>query len=305
MERLPPLNAIRVFEAAGRHLSFIRAADELHITPSAVSHQIRLLEERLGVKLFRRLNRQVVLTPEGQSYLLPVRAALEQIGTATARVTGRCARGPLTISVAPSFAVRWLVPRLPDFQHQHPEIEVRPIVSTEVADLRRSDVDVAIRSGRGGWPGLAAHRLMGEELVPVCSPALLEGPKPLRRPEDLAGHTLLQVVPRAGEWRSWLSAVGVTGVDADAGPRFQSLSDAIDAAALGLGVVIVNLVLIGGDLESGRLVRPFTFELPSDTAYYFVCQDERSEEPRIAAFREWLLEVLATDAGAEPAEPAA
>ena len=216
---LPPPNAVRAFEAAARHQSFNRAAKELHVTPSAISHQISSLEAFLKVQLFDRMTRQVELTSEGQSYLPPLREALDKINTATEQLRSKTRTTPLTMSAVPAFTSRWLVPWLPAFQIAHPEIEVRLITTVEMVDFSRSDVDLAIRRGSWSWPGLESHYLMTVRLVPVCSPALIEK-KPLRRPEDLRDHTLLDVLPVFGEWRAWLDAVGVTDIDADHGPKF-------------------------------------------------------------------------------------
>ncbi len=299
MRQLPPLNAVRTFEAAARHLSFNNAAGELNITPSAVSHQVKTLEEYLGVKLFHRLNRQVALTTEGGEYLPPLRAALDQIDGATRRVLAASKSGPLVISVAPSFATRWLVPRLPGFQIAHPDIEVRPIIAVKLADFESSDTALAVRFGQGDWPGLTAHKLMTEDVMPVCSPELLEVGPPLAVPGDLARHTLLHVIPRMGEWRSWLSIAGVTDVDPERGPRFENVSMAIDAAINGLGLAVTDRRLVEHDLERGRLIAPFDIELPVNGGYYLVYPEDRGGDPRIAAFRDWLLgEVEAADAAA-------
>ena len=262
MRRLPSLNAVRAFEAAGRHLSFNRAADELAITPSAVSHQIKALEDGLGVALFRRLNRRVAAAGAG---------------------------GPLTMSLAPSFAVRWLMPRLPSFQEAHPEIEVRVISSIEVVDFETTDVDVAIRFGKGDWPGLEAHWVLSEELVPVCSPALLDDDHPLEKPEDLANFTLIHAQSRAGEWRQWLSAAGVTSIDAERGPRFQHVGLAMNAAEAGVGVAIVDRGMLEAEIAAGRLIAPFDLGLTSDSAFYLVYPESYAERPKVAAFRDWLL----------------
>jgi len=294
MKRLPPLNAVRTFEAAGRHLSFNAAADELAITPSAVSHQIRALEEHLGIKLFSRERRQVRLTEEGQAFLPDVRAGLERIAEATERVTSG-AEGPLTMSLAPSFAVRWLMPRLPGFQAAYPEIEVRMISVVDSVDFTVSDVDVAVRFGLGGWPGLTAHRLLSEELVPVCSPALLKGEAKLERPQDLAAFTLLHASSRMGEWRMWLSAAGVTGIDPERGPKFHNVALALTAAESAMGVAIADRGMLAGDIEAGRLVAPIDFELPSESAYYLVYPVANGDRPKIAAFRDWLLEEVRRD----------
>lgn len=293
--RLPPLNAVHTFEAAARHLSFYRAAEELHVTPSAVSHQVRSLEGFLGARLFHRLTRQVVLTEEGQAYLPAIRAALDEIRAATERVTAARESGPLTMSVAPPFATGWLVPRLPRFQVAHPDIEIRLslVRSTELVDFARSDVDIVIRYGEVDRPGLRNHRLITEELVPVCSPVLLAGPKPLMHPADLRHATLLHALPRLGQWQMWLSAAGVSGVDAERGPKFHNTPLTLDAALAGLGVAIADRRLVAKELDSGRLVVPFAIPLPTESAYYLVYPQERADYPKIAAFRDWLLAEVA------------
>jgi len=297
MRRLPPLNAVRVFVAAGRNLSFNGAAEELGITPSAVSHQIRQLEERLGVKLFRRLNRRVVLTGEGQAYLPPLRSALEQIATATERVSATTG-GQLTMSLMPTFAIRWLVPRLSRFQAAHPDIEVRLSTSVELVEFDKADIDLGIRYGNGDWPGLHTEKIMSEALYPACSPALLAGPEPLREPADLARFTLIQVIPRIDEWRMWLTAAGVEGVDPERGPKFATTALALEAAIGGLGLVIADRPMIAEDVARGRLVQPFDVELPSDSAYYLVYPEASAGHPRIVAFRDWIMAEAAAEAAA-------
>ncbi len=294
MHRLPPLNAIRAFEAAARHLNFNRAAAELHVTPSAVSHQLRRLEDFLGKRLFLRQGRQVALTPEGQNYLLAVHDALDRIGTATLRVATVQAASVLTLNVAPSFASPWLVTRLAGFQLAHPEIEVRLIASLDLVDFAHSDVDVAIRFGLGRWPGLRSHRLFGEELVPVANPALCKGPGALRRPDDLRKATLLHVLPRMGLWRMWLTTFGVDGIDAERGPKFHTTPLALEAAMAGQGVAIADRRLIAEHLKRKQLVAPFDVTLPSASAYYFVYPRERADNPLIVAFRDWLLREIKT-----------
>ncbi|MBW8055061.1 MAG: transcriptional regulator GcvA [Nitrospira sp.] len=292
MRRLPPLNAVHTFEAAARHLSFNRAAEELHVTPSAVSHQVRTLEEFLGVRLFNRLARQVVLTTEGQVYLPPIRAALDQIDSATERVAAAKGSGPLTMSISPTFATGWLVPRLSRFQVAHPSIEVRLNLVrsiTELVDFSRSDVDLVIRYGDANHAGLRNIRLIVEELVPVCSPALLEGPTPLRQPQDLRRATLLHALPRVDQWRQWLKAAGVSGVNAERGPKFHNTPLTLEGALAGMGVALADRRLVARELRSGRLVAPFDITLPSESAYYLIYPEEREDDSKIAAFRDWLL----------------
>lgn len=299
-----PLNAIRVFESTARHLNFNRAAQELHVTPSAVSHQIRALEEFLGVRLFQRLGRKVVLTAEGESYRVSVRTGFEHIYAATERIAAQ--RGPraLTVSAAPAFATPWLVPRLVAFQLAHPDIEIRLIAALELVDFSRSDVDVAIRYGMGDWPGLRSHRLFAEALTPVCSPRLRKGAHALKRPNDLRHATLLHALSRLGQWRIWLNVAGVTGVQAERGPKFHSTPMALEAAIAGQGVAIADRRLVERYIENGRLVVPFEISFPSDSAYYLVYPQERADNARIAAFREWLLaEVAATAAPAVAVDP--
>ncbi len=294
--RLPPLNALRAFEAAARHLSFTKAAEELSITPSAISHQIRGLEAHLGVRLFRRAGRSLMLTDEGQSYLPALRDAFDAIHAATSRLAVRKAAGPLTVSLLSSFAVRWLIPRLRRFQASQPEIEVRLSTAARPVDFRREDIDCAIRHGRGQWPGLTADLLLAEDLFPVCSPKLLEGRHPLKAPRDLVHHSLFHIAMRRDDWQVWLNAVGIADIDPERGPVFETSDLALRAAAEGLGVAIASSALVEDDLEKGRLVAPFDVRLPTNSGYYFVVPEDRREQPKIAAFRAWLLEEVQRDA---------
>jgi LysR family glycine cleavage system transcriptional activator len=286
--RLPPLNALRAFEAAARHLSFTRAAAELHVTQTAISHQIKGLEERLGVRLFRRLPRGLLLTEEAQRYLPPVRDAFDRIAAATAQLAAAGSSGSLTVSVLPSFAAKWLVPRLGRFRAAHPDLDLRISASSQLVDFARDDVDVGIRMGRGRYPGLRVDRLFGESMVPVCAPELLSGPHPLRRPEDLRHHVLLHDDDHTG-WRLWLELAGVEEVDAGRGPVFTDSAMVVQAAAEGQGIALARSVLAAGDLAAGRLVRPFEVSVPHDLAYYLVSPEATAEQPRIRAFRAWLL----------------
>ncbi len=286
--RLPPLNALRAFEAAARHLSFTQAAGELNVTQAAISHQVKALEERLGVVLFRRLNRALLLTDAGQAYLPAVRAAFDQIAEATERLYAQEARGTLTVSVLPSFAAKWLVPRLGRFRDACPEIDVRVSPSLHLVDFSREDVDVALRYGRGDWPGMRIDRLMTEDIFPVCSPRLLDGPNPLRAPADLARHTLLHDEDH-GSWRMWLAAAGVDGVDPTHGTVFTDSGMLVQAAVEGQGVALARSALAAADLAAGRLVKPFDVTLPASFAYYVVCPEASAERPKVRAFRDWVL----------------
>jgi len=294
MRNLPPLHAIRAFEAAARHLSFNQAAGELHVTPSAVSHQIRTLEEHLGTRLFERLTRRVALTRDGQALLPPIQSALDQIDAAIRRLGSKPDDGSLTVQASPNFATEWLVPRLLGFQAEHPDIEVK-LMTTRGHDGRRLDfeqVDLAVWYGNGDWPDVRCERLMREELVPVCSPELLEGEQSLSAPEDLRNATLIHVLMRIGQWRNWLEAAGVEGVDPDRGPKFQNTPLALEAAMAGMGVAIANRAFVTDHLGDGRLVIPFDRDLPSASAYYLIYPTQGLQRPSARAFRQWLLDVL-------------
>jgi LysR family glycine cleavage system transcriptional activator len=288
-ERLPPLKAIRYFESAARHLSFTKAAQELNVTHSAVSHQIKALEEWLGVPLFRRLNRALVLTEEGQAYVQPVREAFERLAEASRRLRVHEQSGALTVSAMPSFAAKWLVPRLRGFRELHPEKDVRISATEKLVDFDREDVDVAIRYGRGDWPNLRVELLMRESLFPVCSPKLLEGPTPLREPADLVHHSLLHDSDWREDW--WVRWFAAAGIDAGALRRslsFNASNLLLQAAMDGLGVALSQHALAGDDLAAGRLVKPFDIELSSDYGYYVLTREAAADRPKIRAFREWL-----------------
>lgn len=242
VRRLPSLNALRAFEAAARHLSFSRAADELNVTKAAVSHQVKALEDELGLPLFRRLNRALLLTDAGQTLHPSITEALGLMGAAVDRLHRQDRSGDLTLTTLASFAAIWLVPRIGRFRKAHPEIDVRITTSDVSIDFAGSDVDLAIRYGAGRWPGVHVERLMTEEIFPVCAPSLLEGGPPLAKPADLAHHTLLHDFALE-TWRMWLTAVGETGINADRGPRYQHSNLVIQAAEQGDGVALARSVL--------------------------------------------------------------
>ncbi|WP_448208109.1 transcriptional regulator GcvA [Azospirillum sp. sgz302134] len=287
--RLPPLNALRAFECAARHLSFTKAAEELHVTQAAISHQIKGLEEWLGMPLFRRLNRALILTEAGQTYLPPVRDALDTLSQATERLFRKDASGALTISTMPSFAAKWLVMRLGRFQARHPELEVRLHTTPQIVDFMQQDVDIAIRFGSGRWPDLRCERLLTEDIFPVCSPALLTGDRPLAAPEDLRHHTLLHD-DYFITWGTWAEAAGLTGVDVTRGPRFNDSALILQAAMEGAGIALARGVLVADDVAAGRLVRLFNVHLPGDYAYYVVAPPHYFSRPKVKAFRDWLFE---------------
>ncbi len=286
---LPPLNGLRAFEAAARHMSFTRAAEELSVTQAAVSHQVKALEARLGVQLFRRASRSLILTEDGQRYLPDVRGAFDLIATATTRLRKQDSVGMLTVSVTASFGSKWLVPRLPRFRELQPEIDVRVHAADELVDFSRGSVDMAIRYGRGNWPDLHAMELFNETFFPVCSPQLLAGPRPLREPSELRHHTLLHEDLMAIDWAVWLRTAGVQGVDPTRGPVFSHANMSLQAAADGQGVALGRSPLADDDLAAGRLVRLFEVSLPGDWAYHIVCPRATADRPKIVAFRDWLL----------------
>ncbi len=290
---LPSLDALRVFETAARHLSFTQAADELHVTQAAVSQRIRSLEESLGVPLFKRLNRALLLSDDGQALYQPVRDALDQIADAVESLHAGDATGVLTVTTMDSFAATWLVPRLKRFRGAHPEIDVRISTSDEVLDLTREDVDMAVRYGRGDWPQLDVVRLMSEEVFPVCSPALVERGPPLEKPVDLARHTLIHDSLHEN-WRMWLLAAGAPEVDAMRGPGYYFSNLVVQAAVAGEGVALGRSVLVADELASGRLVKPFDVSLPVEFAYYVVSPRVTKDRPKVKAFREWLLQEAGT-----------
>jgi LysR family glycine cleavage system transcriptional activator len=290
---LPSLNGLRAFEAAARHKSFTRAAAELHVTQTAISHQIRRLEEQLGLQLFTRRNRALQLTPAAESYLPAVRAAFEDLRQATARLRRRDPGELLTVSTIASLAAKWLLQRVALFQEAHPGIEVRLTASTHLVDFRREEIDMAVRYGRGHWPGLRADWLMAEDIFPVCSPKLLEGAKPLRQPEDLAHHTLLHATLSREDWQLWLTAAGLpTSLAAKRGLTFDQSFMAIQAAIEGHGVALGRTPITEADIAAGRLVVPFDVVLPAEAGYYIVAPEETADTPKIALFREWLLASL-------------
>ena len=289
---LPPLNALRAFEAAARSLSFKRAAAELHVTPAAVSHQVRALEAELGLALFVRLHRALALTPAGARYFPALSEAFDGLDDATHALRARPRTPRLVLSVVPSFGANWLVPRLGQFRARHPEIDLVVLSSADLADFARDPVDVGIRFGPGRWPRVRADLLLAEEYLPVASPKLARGSRPLRRPEDLRRHTLLHD-ENHDAWRAWLASAGVTSVDPERGVVFSDSSQLVAAAAAGQGVALARKLLAAPYLRSRTLVRPFRGSVPAEFAYYVVCAESRAEEPAIRAFREWVSKAAA------------
>lgn len=294
--RIPPLNALRAFEAAARHLSLVAAANELCVTPAAISHQIKGLEDYLRVALFKRVKRRVVLTEQGQLILPELKQAFALIGRAMDSLAKAETRDVLTVSATPAFAAKWLLPRIHLFREQHPEIDVRLDASHDAEDLERCQVDVAVRFSSGAYPGLESRPLrpsIPERIFPVCSPTLLEGKHPLKRPSDLQYHTLLhdETVKGTGAlpcWQTWLAAAGVDSVAANRGLRFNNSVLAIDAAINGQGVALSCGFVVADDLAAGRLVRPFDTPCNLEHNYYVVYARSRAGG-KVEKFYQWLV----------------
>lgn len=292
--RLPPINALRAFEASARQLSFTRAAEELFVTQAAISHQIKALEDNLGIKLFMRKNRALLLTEEGQSYYLDIKDIFNALHDATERLLARGEKGAITVSMQPSFAIQWLVPRLNTFNLLHPDIDVRIKAVDQPENSLTEDVDLAIYYGRGRWRGIHAEQLHTEYLIPVCSPLLLSGKKPLNEIADLAQHTLLHDTSRR-DWKRWFKHVDVRGGNVNHGPIFSHSAMVLQAAIHGQGVALAHSVLAKPDIDSGRLVCPFKEVLVSKNSYYIVCREQQLEIGKITAFREWVLQTVADE----------
>lgn len=291
---MPPLNALRVFDAAARHLSFTKAAEELYVTQAAISHQIKGLENFLGLKLFRRRNRSLLLTEEGQNYYLDIKEIFSSLREATRKLQALRAKGALTVSLLPSFAIQWLVPRLSSFNRAYPDIDVRIQAVNHEGDKMADDVDVAIFYGYGNWPGLKTDRLYAEYLIPVCAPALLAGRYPLK-PQDLIHHTLLHDSSRR-DWQAYARQLSLHDIiNVEQGPIFSHSAMVIQAAIHGQGIALINNVMTKNELDSGRLVCPFNDILVSKKAFYLVCHDNQAELGKIAAFRQWILAKAASE----------
>jgi LysR family glycine cleavage system transcriptional activator len=292
--RLTHLNGIRAFEAAARHMSFAKAAEELSVTPAAVSQQIKALEDYLGVALFKRTKRALFLTDTAQAVLPAAREGFDLLASVLTRARASSARDQLVVSVTPSLAAKWLMPRLERFIAQHPTIDIRIDTNSRLVDFAREDVDVAVRYGGGDWPGLEVTPLMNEQIFPVCSPRLQTGRHPLHAIEDLRHHTLIHdgTLPEGSafpSWAIWLEVAGAPGVDTTRGLRVNASMLAIQAAVDGQGVALGRSVLVEDDLASGRLIRPFAATLPLRYAYYVVHPKQLAKDSPVPLFRRWLL----------------
>ncbi len=301
MNKLPPLKALRAFESAARNMSFSKAAEELFVTPGAISQQVKLLEEHLGGELFRRMHRRILLSDAGQCLLPGLQESFNRMADAVADVRSMDKNRPITISVAPSFASKWLVPKLRLLQEQHPDIDIRIDTSIEVVDLSRSDIDIGIRFGSGNYPGMQVDLVFCEEVFPVCSPNLIDPDHPLSQPADLLHYPLLHYATNdidigAGwpDWTMWLKASGVSNNRAHHGITFDQQQLLIQAALEAQGVVLVGSVSVLEDLRSGKLIKPFDLTFELEFAYYFVTTPAKSSWPAIRAVREWMLSEAAT-----------
>lgn len=288
--RLPPLNALRSFEAAARHGGFAAAADELCVSHSAISHQVKKLEQYLGVELFSREGKGVNLTTAGSEYYPAVRAAFDRMADATELVVAPHAPGIVTLQVYSTFAIRWLIPRLPEFQARYPEIRVRLHTSQSDVNFEHEDVDLCVMIGQPTHVELHYDYLFSSRIFPVCSPALLNGPIPLEHPQDLVNHNIIQVYPSRRDWQTWLQKMQVSGVNPNAGQQFDSYDLAWNTAIQGLGVALGMEPFVNRDIEAGLLVEIFPGEtVRPEGGWYLACRKEKLDQKSIRQFRDWLI----------------
>ncbi|MBC8636232.1 transcriptional regulator GcvA [Caballeronia sp. EK] len=292
--KLPSLNGLKVFECAARHMSFTKAASELNVTQTAISHQMRRLEDELGMRLFHRFKERLELTVQGQAYLHGVSLAFDQLRFSTEQLHNGCNNTTLAISTLATFASKWLLPRLGSFRLEHPQIDIRVNASTDLVDFVAGGADTAIRYGIGEWKGLRADRLMTDEIFPVCSPRLLTGNHPLTSLNNLAHHTLLQVSGvTSNDWSIWLKAAGLpANLTGDASLTFDLALMAVQAAVDGHGVCIGRRAYVEDDLRAGRLVAPFGKSVATNRAFYLVSPPDLANCAKVVALRTWLLDMI-------------
>lgn len=290
MDTLPPLTALRAFEAVATRLSVKAAAEALSITPSALSHQLRVLEEALGLKLFHRLNRRLLLTDAGQVYFSKIAPAFETLRAATVEIAERGHADTLVVTAPASFAEIWLLPRLPRFLNAHPEVDLRIEATSRPIDYAREAVDASIRYGTGPWPGLESRRLVPERLVALCAPAFLKGPHRLQTPADLARHTLIHSDQRLTGWTAWLRQHKLVGLRGARNLRFSQSAHSLKAAVQGLGVVLENRIMAHAALAAGDLIEPFVELEPVEdgAAYHLVAPPDRMGMAKVRALVDWL-----------------
>jgi LysR family transcriptional regulator, glycine cleavage system transcriptional activator len=306
--QLPPLNSLRAFEAAARHLSITAAAQELNVTPAAISHQVRLFEDHIGLPVFQRGGRGLVLTDAGSAGLRELREGFAKLAAAIDAIDSLGETGLLNVSVAPSFATKWLLPRLQSFHDTHPSIDVHVAASNQLADFARDGADLAIRYGAGSYADLHVEKLLTESVIPVCSPALIKTSGGLKTAADLGNFTLLHddspdADPSCPNWEMWLRAAGAPDVDFSRGPRFNQSAMVIEAAILGRGVGLAKSTLAAADIEAGRLVRPLEAAVPVEFAYYFVTPRAKLNLPKVSFFRDWIREQVNTSLRANTKHP--
>lgn len=300
--RLPPLNAIRAFEASARHLSFKAAAEELFVTPAAISYQIKTLEEFIGVELFIRENRSTLLTPAAQRCFSDIKGGFEQIARGIKKARAEQKSGLLTVSAGPAFTIKWLAPRLHAFLESHPDIDARISSGLGFADLRHDAIDAAIRFGNVRDDALFAQKLVSEQLIPLCHPSLLEGKHSLSKPENIQHHSLihddsLNFNPGAPGWPECLQQANISHIQTERGIHFNQADHALQAAMDGQGIILARRVLATPDIQAGRLVCPFPeWEIDTGMSYYFVCLKEKAEQHKVSIFMEWMKQQL-KDAG--------
>jgi LysR family transcriptional regulator, glycine cleavage system transcriptional activator len=297
--RLPPMQALRAFEAAARERSLTRAAQALNVTHGAISHQIKSLESDLGVRLVERSGRGIRLTDDGERFASRVRAAFAELTTAVHEITARSNPRLLRVSVVPSFAARWLLPRIRDFLATHPDVDLDVRSNMANVDFRRDDSDVAIRYGHGDWPDVTAEHLLDDWFFPVCSPGIANGQVP-SRPEDLARYTLLRSDDEP--WKPWFDAAGLDWPEPTRGPIFSDLSHGLQAAIEGHGVALARSSLLAHDVRNGILVRPFDIKAPAPRKFWLVYPPRTANSPKLALFRQWLHDEIEAEQRADAEE---
>ncbi|WP_133010515.1 transcriptional regulator GcvA [Marinomonas flavescens] len=295
MNRLPPLNSLKCFESAARHGSFNKAAQELSVTPSAISHQIKGLEGFLGIELFRRTKRKVILTEAGESYLKPIKRIFEQLESATVDLKSKQKIGSLKLAVAPAFLTRWLMPRMERFQARYPDIQIEISASTGLIDFSAGDIDMAVYFGNGDWSDVEAYYLSPAKLFPVCNPKLIRPDQPINEPEDMRFYPLLHVTKRKDEWHDWLLQNSLDPKVFRRGLMFSSGSLTAGAAAQGLGIALANVDLVMPEIEAGTLKVIFDQHLVSTRSFYLVYEKRSTVTPAMSAFKEWIIEEMVGD----------
>ena len=289
--RLPPLNSLKCFEAAGRLLSFTDAAGELNVTQAAISHQIKVIEEFLGVSLFERYPRRLALSEQGKALLPDVTEAFDRVAQAISSLSQEKHSNLISVRLAPSFAAKWLSPRLKYFWLQFPEIDLCLFHTHGAVDFEREEIDIAVTYGKGDWPGVVADKLLGLDFFPVCSPSFLRNDKPLTELDNLRYYSLLHDANYEC-WRDWIELAGVQGIDSNKGTIIDDTNVLIQAAIDGQGIALGSTTFVEDHLESGKLIKPFDINLVNEFCYYVVCPESHLKNPAVRAFKEWLLSLV-------------